>query len=316
MEYNNLYHNLLIGDGTDQKNVTTPIPTMIGKAPAPKQGMVGGEALESQSSYINYLSDPGALSSAKLSILGDPDWLLQDNASSINTVFNQYYGSNGFTINCNGGQVFIEVDFKEAVDYDNTIGVMSVNDKLVFWDYPAEYKTGPNAIKGISFTVNQVTSNFRGGKFEQTLGLVANFWPISTTGATTPGAREPLPATGAVAGQSTLTATTDPRSTLYQGGIATNGQNNAGSPTAGFTPAPATPTPTSQSAAADSNSNSNATTLSNATQTAPTQVTEPTNNPNTPQVASDDAASQNTTSNPTYADGSTEADQRNEYPYP
>lgn len=173
MAYNQLYTTIAVGNIPGQDKATTkttsPIPTTVGqRAPAPRQGRLG-VAMESQNAYVNYLNDPGAYQTAKISILGDPDWLVKDNASTVNEVFNRFYGTNGFTINCNSGQVFIEIDFKEAVDYDNQTGVMSVNDKLLFFDFPEEYKTGPNKIQGIPFTVLTVTSTFRGGKFEQVL---------------------------------------------------------------------------------------------------------------------------------------------------
>ena len=177
MAYNTLYTTSINANSEDRIDKTSPIPATVGqRAPAPRQGRTGGQALESQNTYVNFLNDPSAYAEAKITILGDPDWLVQDNASSINELFNEYYGTNGFTINCNNGQVFVEVDFKEAIDYDHRTGIMSVNDKLMFFDYPEEYKTGPNKIQGIAFTVLDVESSFRGGKFEQTLKLNANIW--------------------------------------------------------------------------------------------------------------------------------------------
>lgn len=172
LTYNQLYTTIVVNDVPNEQTQPSPIPTMVGqRAAAPRQGRLG-VALESQNAYVNYLNDPGAYQKANITILGDPDWLVKDNASSINQVFDRFYGTDGFTINCNSGQVFIEIDFKEAIDYDNQKGVMSVNDKLMFYDFPEIYKTGPNKIQGIPFTVSTVTSNFRSGKFEQTLSCV------------------------------------------------------------------------------------------------------------------------------------------------
>lgn len=176
MEYNTLYTQVAVGNLADQDNKISPIPIMVGhRVDEQRQGRTG-VALESQNAYINYLNDPGAYASAKLTILGDPDWLMQENASSLNEIYDKFYGTNGYTINCNSGQVFIEVDFKEAIDYNNNTGVMSINDKLLFFKYPEEYTKGPDKIQGIAFTVTQVVSNFRGGKFEQTLTCNANIW--------------------------------------------------------------------------------------------------------------------------------------------
>ena len=191
LSYNQLYTTLLLGDAASRKDVTSPIPAMAGhKAAAPRQGRIGGQALESQNTYVNYLTDPGAYVSAKITIMGDPDWLVQTDSSSINAMYNKYYGTNGFSINCNNGQVFVEIDFKEAIDYDNNTGTMSINDKLMFFDYPDEYKSGPNKIQGMAFMVMSVTSNFRSGKFEQTLDLTATIWDKPKSAAADPKGRE------------------------------------------------------------------------------------------------------------------------------
>jgi hypothetical protein len=86
--------------------------------------------------------------------------------SGINQVYNQFYGTDGFTINPNGSEVFIEIDFKEAVDYSNKDGLLDVNESIYFWNYP---KVVANKIKGVSYKVRECESVFKGGKFTQTL---------------------------------------------------------------------------------------------------------------------------------------------------
>jgi len=120
------------------------------------------------------LFDPGAYTKAKVVILGDPDYLAQETPASINQVYNQFYGSDGFTINPNGGQVFIEIDFKEAIDYKNSDGLLSINESIYFWNYPAAVA---NKIKGVSYMVLDVEHSFRSGKFEQTLNCTINTFP-------------------------------------------------------------------------------------------------------------------------------------------
>lgn len=186
LTYNQLYTQNVVGDMAGQENLNSTIPVMAGqRAAAPRQGKLG-IAMEAQNAYVNYLNDPGAYANAKISIMGDPDWLVKDNSSSLNDIFSKFYGVDGYTINCNSGQVFIEVDFKEAVDYDNQTGVMSVNDKIMFFDYPKIYKEGPAKIQGMAFQVKSVISNFRAGKFTQQLDLQANVWatPNDTAGET------------------------------------------------------------------------------------------------------------------------------------
>jgi len=125
---------------------------------------------EAQNSYLTSLYDPGAFATAKVTILGDPDYLMQDSPSSINQVYRQFYGK-GFTINPNGGQVFIEIDFKEAEDYHNDDGLLSINDSILFWKYPKEIAS---QIKGVSYMLTEVVSSFSKGKFTQELDCVIN----------------------------------------------------------------------------------------------------------------------------------------------
>jgi hypothetical protein len=128
---------------------------------------------EAQNSYLTSLYDPGAYATAKVTILGDPDYLMQDSPSSINQVYRQFYGK-GFTINPNGGQVFIEIDFKEAEDYNNDTGLLTVNDSILFWKYPKEIAS---QVKGVSYMLVEVISSFSKGKFTQELDCVINQFP-------------------------------------------------------------------------------------------------------------------------------------------
>jgi hypothetical protein len=91
--------------------------------------------------------------------------------------------------------VFIEIAFNEGVDYgatvtgnnigpnDNGTGVMTINDSIFFWDYPDSVKSGPNAIKGVSYQVRECESVFKGGKFTQTLQLNINEMPDAVDAA-------------------------------------------------------------------------------------------------------------------------------------
>ena len=125
---------------------------------------------EAQNSYLTSLFDPGNYASAKVTIMGDPDFLMQDSPSSANQIYRQFYGK-GFTINPNGGQVFIEIDFKEAEDYSNDTGLLTINESILFWKYPKEVAS---IVKGISYQVIEVTSSFAKGKFTQELGCIIN----------------------------------------------------------------------------------------------------------------------------------------------
>ena len=149
------------------------IPTVPGKRQNEDRTGKLDLGKESQNSYLTSLYDPGAYATAKVTILGDPDYLMQDSPSSINQVYRQFYGK-GFTINPNGGQVFIEIDFKEAEDYDNTTGLLSINESILFWKYPKEVSS---QIKGVSYMLVEVISTFSKGKFTQELDCVINQFP-------------------------------------------------------------------------------------------------------------------------------------------
>ena len=142
------------------------------RTPMARQGMTG-EGMEAQNSYLTSLYDPSAWATAKLTILGDPDFLMNTAPNTISQVYDPYYQSDGFTINPNGGQVFIEIDFKEPEDYNNTDGLLSINESIQFVDLPKAVKS---VVKGVSFFVLQCTSNFRGGNFTQDLDCNITNW--------------------------------------------------------------------------------------------------------------------------------------------
>jgi hypothetical protein len=125
--------------------------------------------MEAQNTYITSLYDPLAFATAKITILGDPDFLVMESAGSINELYSRFYGTDGYTVGANGGQVFIEIDFREAVDYDTKEGYLSINDRILFWKYPKDIP-----IEGVSYKIIDIMSTFHGGVFKQTLNCVIN----------------------------------------------------------------------------------------------------------------------------------------------
>lgn len=141
-------------------------PSVPGKRPDVSRAGSFNKSVDTQNSVLSILYDPQAFIEGKLTIMGDPDYLMTPNPSSLNQVYNQFYGSDNYTINPNGGQVFITLDFKEAIDYDVNRGFLSVNDNVLFFKYPPAIQ---KLVKGVILQLIQVTSSFDGGKFTQVL---------------------------------------------------------------------------------------------------------------------------------------------------
>lgn len=205
---------------------------------------IGGAATVAQDSYLTSLYDPAKQAEAKITILGDPDFIMYDSSVVVkegdtqttktvteSQVYEKFYGPDGYTVNPNGGQVFIEIDFKEAVDYSSDgssiasptggagisgePGTLSINESILFWKYPDDIA---KLVKGISYMVIAVTSTFSGGSFKQTLECSINDFAQSgktnkdegrekennSTAGTTPPATGPV-ATGATPKNSNTT---------------------------------------------------------------------------------------------------------------
>jgi len=137
--------------------------------------------MEAQNNYVTSLVDPGAYASASVTIMGDPDLLSNDMPTGdpdLDASNQPFYGPDGYSLDSKIGQSFIEIDFKEAIDYDHEQGVMRVNDKIIFWDYPPEIQKN---VKGIVYQIVQIKSSFKSGKFTQDLQLT-----MATFGDATP----------------------------------------------------------------------------------------------------------------------------------
>lgn len=147
------------------------IPVALGKrTPVQRLGKLD-IGMEAQNNYVTSLVDPGAYARAEVQILGDPDLLPVDMPTGNNELDNlkqPFYGPDGYSLDPRRGQVYIEIDFKEAVDYEHDTGVLRVNDKIVFWEYPPEIQ---KKVKGIAYLMTKIKSVFRGGKFTQDLSL-------------------------------------------------------------------------------------------------------------------------------------------------
>jgi hypothetical protein len=154
----------------------------------PLNAVGGGRS--SQNEYVTSLYSPDSYATAKIKILGDPDFLVQEHRGGIDSLYQRFYGDDGFRVTANGGQVFIEIDFKEAIDYNGETGVMDLNDSILFFRYPTAIE---EQIKGVSYKVITIDSTFSDGKFTQELSCAINTFsdpPAIETSGDEAGAQE------------------------------------------------------------------------------------------------------------------------------
>ena len=237
---------------------------------------------EAQNTYMTSLYDPGAYAQARIQILGDPDYLMRETAPGVNEVYKQFYASDGYTINPNGGQVFIEIAFNEGIDYDITKGTLDLNESIFFWDYPDNIKT---KLKGVSYQVRECESVFKGGKFTQTLQLNINTMPDAIEAAEAAAAQKAEDA--AETRRLASKGNTDVRTPTNQSGTSsTPGSNvNSSSANTGLVQDDAT----GVDAAVQRNAEADAELLRESRRgTVPTEVV-PTGNASNPVVANDDS---------------------------
>lgn len=133
----------------------------------------GGKINES----VKYsLYSPGDQATATINILGDPDFLMETIGGSIDFargsssyLFSQFYGKRG-SINPYGGQIYIEIVFKTAEDYNNQTGLMEFNPNLIFYGNFEQQKIIRS--QGVVYLITNIESVMRRGQFTQQLNLV------------------------------------------------------------------------------------------------------------------------------------------------
>lgn len=140
-------------------------------ADVPNNGIKTGSlpgAMDAQNAYVTSLYDPGGWAQAKIKILGDPDYLTTNPPGGLNEYMQFYHPD--MTINANGGSVFIELDFAEGVDYNNSRGTMDINSSIFVTEYPPEA-----GVQGICLRVITVKSTFAGGSFTQEVDCIMEY---------------------------------------------------------------------------------------------------------------------------------------------
>jgi hypothetical protein len=150
----------------DSPNNNAPVSSQPGQNADPTSKLSG--AFEIINSVKTFLYSPGDQIKARLKILGDPDYLMTATGGAVSNITKKRLGED-FSINPNSGQVFIEVDFKEGIDYNTETGLLDINESITFWDYPASLK---GKIKGMAYMVISVVSTFNKGLFTQELKTI------------------------------------------------------------------------------------------------------------------------------------------------
>lgn len=175
ISYDQDYNLLYFTAAALSSDVETPSSSVNNTAPVvnqPGQNADSTSKLPGWFEIINsvktFLYSPGDQLKARIKILGDPDYLMTATGGAVDIITKKRYGDD-YSINPNSGQVFIEIDFKEGVDYNTSTGLLEVNDDILFWDYPASIKS---QVKGMAFQVIQVTSHFNRGVFTQDLKTI------------------------------------------------------------------------------------------------------------------------------------------------
>ena len=170
ISYNKLYFLPGGSDTNAAKNTTGNDDTPIVEGQK-NNGMENqlGKAGMPVGSIKTSIYNTGDQSKAKMTILGDPDLLMTTigvSKSATNPNDAVFGPNNG--ANPNAGQIFIEVDFFEGVDYDDNNGLLKVNKNIEFFRYSDAIK---DSIQGIVYMLNSVSSTFSKGKFTQDLEL-------------------------------------------------------------------------------------------------------------------------------------------------
>jgi hypothetical protein len=166
--YNLLYFNLA-GYGSD-----APIDETDDKAPMANlsggsnpTGKAPGWFDKAVGPFKTFLYSPADQLKAKIVILGDPDYLMTSTTKGYEEAITKWFGTDQ-SINPNSGQVFIEIDFRSAEDYNEDTGILepSKDGDILFWDYPDSIKKD---VQGVIYMVWQVISTFNKGIFQQEL---------------------------------------------------------------------------------------------------------------------------------------------------
>jgi hypothetical protein len=247
--FNSLYNITVTGNHADQseaaklrKQYTSsmreiPMYTYMPASNASRQGAdVKGNEIPANAS--EYLYSPGDLGQTKLRIIGDPAWIQQGSlAGGVNT---QEFGYSAFlpdgTINFDASQVMFEIAWQRPEDYNLSTGLADP------YARPGNEARQPQ--QSNVYHCVRVVSEFKAGKFEQTLEGALFQFPIPSGKNTAATAGNPNGAQNGAQGRQLpgvdargrQNAAADPR-TLTNRTAAINNNNGAASASARLTDA-------------------------------------------------------------------------------
>jgi hypothetical protein len=173
-QYDNSYY-IITTPSTNKNNPGTAKAT--GHVPISASGpindnMLSGNLVNADGIVSNVranLYSPADQAVATMKILGDPDFLMDTIGHKIESdTASKFYGTN-YSVNPYGGQVFIEIVFKVAEDYQDD-GLLDVDKSNTIAFYPPEIQNRLGN-SGVIYQINHVQSSFNKGKFEQVLHM-------------------------------------------------------------------------------------------------------------------------------------------------
>lgn len=180
--YNALYTYVLSGGNTDPAKTNNL--AKYNYQPRSAQTSQGADLRtnEPAANLADSLYNPADLGTASLTIVGDPAWLQQGEASfAAPTRAN--FNANAFlpdgTINFESQQILFEVTINTPTDYNLSTGLMDVNNRTVGTTNNQPKSTN----ESYTYIANECTSEFVKGKFTQNIKgtLLARPAPTTTT---------------------------------------------------------------------------------------------------------------------------------------
>lgn len=152
------------------------IPRYVYAARSNESGAGGpGKSNEVSANAAEYLYSPGDLHTAKVKIIGDPSWIQQGSLFRPITDLAGQSATPGFepdgTINFDNSQVLFEIAWQRPEDYDLATGLADPYAKTSI-----KYKER-QPLQSNVYQATRVTSEFKQGKFEQTINGSLYFFP-------------------------------------------------------------------------------------------------------------------------------------------